>query len=209
MLVSGQFGDSAYRVRLPAPAGYRFLYESATIELQNKWHLWLTDNGVPVISIHGTIRGDTNWMANFYAAMVPAKGSLQLSKNSRFIYQLADNPRAAVHAGWLICTAFLVQDMLPKIDSLYKAGHKEMLIMGHSQGGAIAYLLTAYLHHLQHQSQLSPVLRFKTHCSAGPKPGNLVFCLRVRSRHARRLDIQCCKPCGLGTRNADKCANAY
>jgi hypothetical protein len=47
--------------------------------------------------------------------------------------------------------------------------------MGHSQGGAINYLLTAYLYSLQKQNILPGDIRFKTYCSAAPKPGNLFF----------------------------------
>lgn len=47
--------------------------------------------------------------------------------------------------------------------------------MGHSQGGGISYLLTAYLYNLQKQKLLSSDIRFKTYCSAAPKPGNLYF----------------------------------
>ena len=175
MKVSAQFGDSTYRSSLPAPQGYSLVYNSPVMGLDNKWQLWMTDRSVPVISIRGTTKNAISWLANFYAAMVPAKGELRLSESSRFSYQLATNPKASVHTGWLIATAFLVQDMLPKIDSLYKAGRKEILIVGHSQGGAIAYLLTAYLHNLQRQNLLTPALRFKTYGSAAPKPGNLYF----------------------------------
>lgn len=175
MKVSAQFGDSTYRSALPAPQGYKLIYHSPAMGLDNKWQLWMTDRSVPVISIRGTTRNAVSWLANFYAAMVPARGKLRLSENSTFSYQLAVNPKACVHTGWLVATAFLAQDLLPKIDSLYKAGRKEMLIVGHSQGGAIAYLLTAYLHNLQTQNLLSPALRFKTYCSAAPKPGNLYF----------------------------------
>lgn len=175
MYVSAQFGDSAYQATLPAPQGYKIIYSSPVMGLENKWELWMNTNGVPVISIRGTIQNEISWMGNFYAAMVPAKGSLQISKGSKFNYQLASNPKATVHVGWLISMAFLAQDILPKIDSLHKKGHSEMLIMGHSQGGGIAYLLTAYVHNLQKQNLLSPTIRFKTYCSAGPKPGNLYF----------------------------------
>lgn len=175
MFVSAQFGDSTYRSVLPAPQGYKLVYDSPVLGLDNKWQLWMTDRSVPVISIRGTTKNAISWLANFYAAMVPAKGELRLSESSKFSYQVAVNPKACVHTGWLVCTAFLVKDMLPKIDSLYKAGRKEILIIGHSQGGAIAYLLTAYLHNLQKQNLLSPGLRFKTYCSAAPKPGNLYF----------------------------------
>ncbi len=47
--------------------------------------------------------------------------------------------------------------------------------MGHSQGGAIAYLLTAHFYNLQQQGKLPADIRFKTYCSAAPKPGNLYF----------------------------------
>jgi hypothetical protein len=100
---------------------------------------------------------------------------LKLSTKDTFRYELAANPRAAVHVGWLLCVAYLSKDMLPKIDSLYKTGVKEFILTGHSQGGAITYLLTAYFYNLQKQKLLPPDIRFKTYCSAAPKPGNLYF----------------------------------
>lgn len=175
MKVSAEFGDSSYAASIPVPSGYKLLYRSPIMGLDNLWDLWATEKGVPIISIRGTTSAEISWMANFYAAMVPAKGTLILTNTYSFDYNLAANPRAAVHTGWLISTAFLVQDMLPKIDSLYKAGKQEFLIMGHSQGGAIAFLLTAHLRSLQLQNKLPTNIRFKTYCSAGPKPGNLYF----------------------------------
>lgn len=47
--------------------------------------------------------------------------------------------------------------------------------MGHSQGGAIAFLLTAYLRHQQMENKIAGDVQFKTYCSAAPKPGNLFF----------------------------------
>lgn len=175
MKVSSQLGDSAYAAATPVPAGYKMVYQSPVVGLDNKWQLWTTPDAIPVISIRGTTANEISWLANFYAAMIPAKGELQLSNSEKFHYELSDNPRAAVHVGWMISTAFLVKDILPEIDSCYKKGMKEMLIIGHSQGGAIAFLLTAYLHHLQKQSLLPPDIRFKTYCSAAPKPGNIYF----------------------------------
>jgi hypothetical protein len=107
--------------------------------------------------------------------MVPARGVLQLSDTENFNYELASNPKAAVHVGWLVSTAFLAKDILPKIDSCYKAGIKNIIVTGHSQGGGISYLLTAYLYSLQRSGRLPADIRFKTYCSAGPKPGNLYF----------------------------------
>lgn len=173
--VSAQFGDTGYANKLPPPAGYKRLYRSPVMGLDNCWDLWQSDRGVNIISIRGTTQNEISWMANFYAAMVPAKGTLKLSATETFAYRLAASDRAAVHVGWLIGTAFIARDLLPKLDSLHKAGKKEFIVLGHSQGGAIAYLLTAYLLQRQKQSSLPADIRFKTYCSAGPKPGNQYF----------------------------------
>ncbi len=176
MLVSVQSAaDSLYSSKYPKPEHFSMLYQSNPIGLDNSWDLWQDERGVACISIRGTTLKQISWLANFYAAMVPAKGELQLRKNDTFRYQLADNPEASVHAGWLVCMAVLSEEILPKVDSLIASGTKEYLIIGHSQGGAIAYLLTAHLMNLQATGRLSKDTRFKTYCSAAPKPGNLQF----------------------------------
>jgi hypothetical protein len=125
--------------------------------------------------VRGTTTKAVSWLANFYAAMVPARGQLHLSDSFNFKYDLASNPRADVHVGWLLSTAFLSRDILPKIDSLYKTGTSEFIITGHSQGGAICFLLTSYLYSLQRQNRLPADIRFKTYCIAAPKTGNLYY----------------------------------
>lgn len=172
--VSARFGDSAYVSSFPAPQQFRPVYRSPVVGLDNRWDLWTTQS-VAVLSIRGTTANSVSWLGNFYAAMVPAKGELQLSDNEKFAYELAADPKAAVHVGWLVSMAFLSKDILPKVDSCYRAGIKDVIVMGHSQGGAIAFLLTAYLNNLQKQGRLPADIRFKTYCSAGPKPGNLYF----------------------------------
>ena len=176
MLISARSTtDSAYYNTFPEPQHFKIVYHSPEMGLANMWDLWKGDKSVAVISIRGTTSKQESWLANFYSAMVPAKGSLQLSDNDVFEYDLAPNPKAAVHVGWLLSTAYLSRDMLPKIDSCYKAGTHEFLIVGHSQGGGIAYLLTAYLYNLQKQKLIPSDIRFKTYGSASPKPGNLYF----------------------------------
>jgi hypothetical protein len=173
--ISSCQGDTLYNPNLPPPLKFNKIYRSKTMGLDNRWDLWISDQQVAVISIRGTTTEKTSWLENFYAAVVPAKGSLKLSNNFTFEYHLCDDDKAAVHTGWLIATAFLSRDILPKIDSLANSGVREFYIMGHSQGGAIAYLLTAHLLNMQKQQRLPAEIVFKTYCSAAPKPGNLYF----------------------------------
>jgi hypothetical protein len=160
---------------IPKPQRFRFGYRSPVVGLDNRWDLWTSPDSAAVISIRGTTLNAVGWLENFYAAMVPAKGNLVLANDYHFDYQLADNPRAAVHIGWLIGTAYLAQTILPKLDSCVRAGITSFYIMGHSQGGAISYLMTSHLRQLQRQGKIPATVRFKTYCSAAPKPGNLYY----------------------------------
>jgi len=170
--------DSALWAGIPKPKYFRLTYRSPVVGLDNRWDLWTrADGAVPqaVISVRGTTLKPESWLQNFYAAMLPARGELRLTKTRTFAYQLADNPRAAVHAGWLLGLAVQSEGILHGIDSCYRAGTRDFIVMGHSQGGAIAYLLTSHLRSLQAQGKLPADMRIKTYCSAGPKPGNLYY----------------------------------
>lgn len=177
LLIAAQTtADTAFSKNFDLPSGYELRYQSPEMGFQNLWQLWRsTTDSVAVISVRGTTTEPTSWLANFYAAMIAAKGQLQLSENNIFEYHLADDPKAAVHVGWLLSMAFLQEDILPKIDSCYAAGIRDFIITGHSQGGGISYLLTAYLYDLQSEGRFPKDIRFKTYCSAAPKPGNLYF----------------------------------
>ena len=162
--------------KIPAPEHHKLIYKSKVIGLDNRWELWINDeNSIAVLSIRGTTGKIESSLENLYAAMVPAKGNLVLSKTDTFNYCLTPDNKAAVHIGWLLSMAFLSKDIIPKIDSLYKNGIRDFILMGHSQGGAINYLLTAYMYSLKKEKKLPPDIRFKTYCSAAPKPGNLYF----------------------------------
>lgn len=173
--VSAKHGDSIYFNAIGDPENYQFKYRSPVVGLDNLWDLWISPDSIAVISIRGTTTNSVSWLANFYAAMIPAQGTLYLSQADSFHYKLAEHPNAAVHAGWVVSTAFLAKDIMPKLDSCYKSGIKDFIILGHSQGGAIAYLMTSYLLYLKKDGTLPQDIWFKTYCSAGPKPGNLYY----------------------------------
>lgn len=174
MLSAHSTADSTYYSPFEIPEPYKMIYQSDPLGLDNSWDLWSKGGRQVVISIRGTTANPASWLANFYAAMVPAKGSLQLEDDFTFNYTLSEDPKAFVHIGWLVSTAFLSREIVPAIEEQYNAGHRDFLIVGHSQGGAIAYLLTSFLHHLQKNGDL-PTINLKTYCSAAPKPGNLYY----------------------------------
>ncbi len=181
--IYSRWGDSSFSVGIAESETYTRAYRSPTMGLENRWELH-TDkaHNTAVISIRGTTADPVSWLANFYAAMVPAQGTLTLNEKTTFNYKLAANPQAAVHVGWLISMGFLATDIIPRIDSCYRAGIKDYIILGHSQGGAISYLLTSHLYQLQESGQLPADIRFKTYCSAGPKPGNLYYAYEYENR---------------------------
>lgn len=170
-----RWGDSVFYQGIEESKKYKPVYRSPITGLENRWELYTTTDKVAVISIRGTTADPVSWLSNFYAAMVPAIGTLQLSNTLSFSYHLAESPKAAVHTGWLVALASFSENILRKMDSCYQAGVKDYMIFGHSQGGAIAYLLTSHLRYLKATGALPNDIQFKTYCSAGPKPGNLYY----------------------------------
>ena len=161
---------------VPAPVAYRLEYRAPEVALDNRWDLWMhTDKPVAMIAIRGTVRTEVSFMANLYAAMIPASGELQLEDDWLFEYKLAQHPEAAIQVGWFIGLAYMSGPIIDKIDSCYQKGVRDFILTGHSQGGAICFMLTAFLENLRRDGKLPADIQFKTYCSAGPKPGNLSF----------------------------------
>lgn len=171
---SSSIPDSVARLTSHDP--YHLEYRSPEVGLKNRWTLYLREDGVGVIDIRGTVGDKASWLANFYAAMIPATGSLQINDSTQFAYQLSADPKANVHTGWTVALAHLGPDVLSKIHHYYSTKKiQSFLIFGHSQGGAIAYLMQSYLHYEQQKGNLPKDIQFKTYCSAAPKPGNMFY----------------------------------
>lgn len=171
---SSSIADSVQRLHTKDP--YRMEYRSPELGLLNRWTLYLRTDNVAVIDLRGTVNKPESWLENFYAAAIDATGSLQITDSAAFSYQLSENPRAQVHAGWTLGLAHLAPDIRSRINKYYAAKKvTQFLIFGHSQGGALAYLLRSWLHYEQQKNNIPADVVFKTYCSAAPKPGNLYY----------------------------------
>ena len=160
---------------IPYPESSKQVYVSPIIGLDNKWELWIKDDRIAIIGIRGSVKTSDSWFVNLFAVQVPAIGELKIAENFIYKYKVAENAKASVHAGYMFSSAFLMQDIYPKIDSLYKKGIKDVIITGHSQGGGLAYLIGANLLWKKHDGELPNDIRIKIYTSASPKPGNLYF----------------------------------
>lgn len=154
--------------------GYRFYQRSEAVGLDNVSDIWLWDDSTVLLLFRGTTANMNSILADFYCAMVPASGLVKLNKEKTFHYQLATDPRAAVHAGFLIGFTYLADYMKGTIDDLYAKGYRNFMIGGHSQGGALCYYFSAWLMQLR-KNNVYKDIRVKTYASASPKMGNMYF----------------------------------
>ncbi len=152
---------------------YQRLYRSPEVGLYNRAEIYLRSDSVVILSLRGTIKQQDSWLENFYAGMIPASGSLQLSSDYKFEYRFAENDKASVHIGWALGTGFLVREYLPVMEALIKRGLRKIIVTGHSQGGALSFLNTSYLYYYFREKYAD--LQWKTYASAAPKPGNLFY----------------------------------
>ncbi|WP_315822620.1 lipase family protein [Paraflavitalea speifideaquila] len=175
--INGRIADSALmKEQPPKPLQYRLIHRSPEVGLKNQWDLWLRkDDQVGVISLRGTVADAASWLENFYAAMVPATGQVQLNDSTNFSYKLAESPEATVHVGWLIGMASMAPAIAEQIKAYRQKGVQEFIIIGHSQGGALAFLLRSWLHYQTAAGVLPRDIVYKTYCSAAPKPGNMQY----------------------------------
>jgi len=174
-LFSAHFYSDSMRqtMNMPEIKDWNLVHSSEEVGLYNKWELWHNPkNNTCAISIRGTIKNATSWMEDFYSGMIKAEGKIQLDSNRIFKYKFAEDTTAFVHVGWTIGVGFIEKDIISKIEEYYAKGVRNFYISGHSQGAALATLLTSYLHY---HPTLPKDIQFKTYALAAPKPGNLSY----------------------------------
>lgn len=161
------------------PKDYEKVYSSGVFGMDNKYQIYKKGT-VAVISFRGSTRNKLSWLENAKSAMIPAQGTIKISEGD-FNYCFAQDTAAAVHSGYALAIAFLSKDILYNINMLNNQGIYDIIITGHSQGGAIANLLRAYLENLSHQ-EISKKNTFKTLAFAAPMVGNKDFITEYNAR---------------------------
>lgn len=155
------------------PLNYKRVYRSPEVGLKNKVDFWLRDDSVGVICLRYTV-GGTSWLENFYSGMIKAQGTLKLNDSTSFDYKFSSDEKAFIHHGWAIGVCHLAPYVTQKINEYYKQGVKEFIIVGHSQGAALSFLMRSYLQYAP-ESVVPKDITYKVYCSAAPKPGNLFY----------------------------------
>ncbi len=154
------------------PKGYDKLFTSDVVGMDNKFHVFKKGK-IGIISFRGSTNKSISWVENFYSSMIPARGEIML-KGAAHPYEFAADEDAAVHAGYALAIMFLSEQLLPQIKTLNEEGIYDIIITGHSQGGALSTLTRCYLENLS-SDQLDPKNKFRTYAFGNPMSGNREF----------------------------------
>lgn len=154
------------------PKAYQKSFTSAVFGMDNVYQIYKTNTSA-VINLRGSTTKKVSWMENIYSSMVPASDKIIIN-NETFNYNFSNQPGATVHSGYTLSIVLLSQDIINNIKALNYDGIYNITITGHSQGGALAILLRAYLENLP-KSILSEKNTYKTYAFANPKIGNQLF----------------------------------
>lgn len=155
------------------PAKYTKIYTSPDYGMDNKFQVYQKEN-IGVINFRGSTDKKSSWLENMYSAMIPVEDEITID-NRRFPYKVGIDTSGSVHAGYMLAVSYLEEDVINQIKKLNQKGIYNFLITGHSQGGAIAQLMRAYLNYLP-ESKLSKKNIFKVYAFANPMIGNFEFC---------------------------------
>lgn len=163
------------------PEGYKKTYTTGVFGMDNMFQVYTCDRGYAVINVRGSTDKKISWMENFYSSMIPSSGTIQI-KDRTIDYQFAADSAATVHAGYALGIAYMADDLHFHINYLNALGIHDIMLTGHSQGGAICQLLMSYLHYLP-EGILSDKNTFKTYSFAAPRVGNAAFVADYDTHH--------------------------
>ncbi len=163
------------------PQGYEKTYSSGVFGMDNMFQVYTSDRGYAVINLRGSTDKKISWMENFYSAMIPSTGTIQI-KDRSIDYKFAEDTAAHVHAGYALGIAYLNDDIIFHIKHLNALGIYDIILTGHSQGGALCQLLLSYLAYLP-EGTISPDNTFKIYSFAAPMVGNAAYAAEYNTLH--------------------------
>jgi hypothetical protein len=160
------------------PEQFNLSYTSDILSMDNKFEVY--ENGkTGVINYRGSTDKVISWVENFYSAMIPAQGKITIKEISHE-YRFSQDSIAAVHAGYALTIVILSEKIKEQIKGLNGKGIHDIIITGHSQGGALATMTRAYLENLP-EGELSSKNKYKTYAYAQPMSGNKEFAYEYNS----------------------------
>lgn len=154
------------------PPGYTKIFTSKSQGMDNVFQVY-THGKIGVINFRGSTANKFSWLANMYSEMLPVEGEIKV-KDISFNYKMGTDSASTIHSGYALALAFLHKDLLAQIKKLNNQGIYDILITGHSQGGALAVLTRAYLKYVN-PTDLDPKNNFKVYALAMPMVGNKSF----------------------------------
>lgn len=154
------------------PDGYIKTYTSEIIGMDNMFQVYVAE-GRAVFNFRGSTDQKTSWLENFHSAMIPASGEISINE-TQYQYTFSLDTLATVHGGFALAIVFMHQEVISQIKYLNQKGIYDIVLTGHSQGGALSQMFRAYLE-VEKGSEISKRNKFKTYAFANPKIGNKTF----------------------------------
>ena len=154
------------------PKGYTKVYTSPVVGMDNKFQVY-TKGKIGVLNFRGSTDKKSSWLENIYSEMIPVEGTITVN-DEKFEYKFGIDTSSNIHSGYALGMAYLHENILNQIDKLNKQGVTNIILTGHSQGGALAILTRAYLEHSV-KDKISSRNKFKVYTFAQPMSGNVEF----------------------------------
>ena len=154
------------------PDNYKKVFTSDVAGLDNVFQVY-EGNNIGVINFRGSTTKASSWVANVYSAMIPSSGVIKIGSENRS-YKFAIDTAASVHSGYALAVVILSPIIIEQINELNAKNIYNILITGHSQGGALSHLSRAYLENLP-EGTISTKNKFKNYTFANPMCGNKEF----------------------------------
>ncbi|MEX1192531.1 MAG: lipase family protein [Brumimicrobium sp.] len=154
------------------PNNFNRVYSSTPNVMDNMFQVY-KKRKVGIIHFRGSTAHPNSWIENVYSAMIPAEGKITVyDQENDYVFARSDS--AAVHSGFALGVVLMIKDVISQIKLLHSEGINDIIITGHSQGGALAIMTHAYLENLP-KGRIDDDITFKMYAFANPMVGNTEF----------------------------------